>query len=77
MLNQVFIWNNAGERTAVLCATLAEARAVAKQSRTRENQTVKIGDAFGALYHWSRVMASAGNKWITRIVVNDVFLSYE
>jgi hypothetical protein len=69
--------SNAGEQNSMPCSTLADAKRSAKQCRTLDNQTVKIRDAFGSLYHWSRVMGAKGNRWTARGVVNDVFLSPE
>jgi hypothetical protein len=77
MAYDVVMWNNAGGRNAVSCETLADATQSAKQSRTLENRTVKIADAFGTVHHWNRIVGSKSNRWIVRPVVNDVFLSPE
>ncbi len=73
----VVTWNNAGERSVVSCATLDEAKKSAKQSRTLDNQTVKIADAFGTLQHWYRLVGAKSNRWVVRPVVNDVFLNQD
>jgi len=77
MSMHVETWNNAGERSVVPCASLAEAKKLAKQYRTVAYQTVKIGDAFGTLTHWSRVVGEKGNRWNSREVNHDVFLSQD
>jgi hypothetical protein len=71
--NQVVIWNTAGERNVLPCATIDDAKKLAKQSRTLDNQTVKICGALGTLYHWSRVLGAKNNRWLAQEVVNDVF----
>ena len=75
MSMHVETWNNAGERTVVPCASLDDAKKLAKQYRTLEYQTVKISDAFGTLTHWSRVVGAKANRWNMREVIHDGFLS--
>jgi hypothetical protein len=75
MIYDVLTWTNAGDRSALACETLADAKKSAQQSRTLDNQTVKIADAFGTVQHWNRVVGSKSNRWVVRPVVNDVFLS--
>lgn len=77
MAYDVLTWNNAGERSAVSCATLDDAKKSAKQSRTLEYQSVKIADAFGTLHHWNRIVGSKSNRWMARPVVNDVFINQD
>ncbi len=73
----VVTWSNAGERKVSPCASLSDAKKLAKQSRTTDNQSVKICDAFGTIFYWSRVVGSKGNRWNARGVVNDIFLGPE
>lgn len=70
---EVVAWNNAGARTAVPCVDLNEAKKLAKECRTLDNQTVKICDAFGTIFHWSRVVGVKVNRWFSRFVENDIF----
>ena len=70
MSNQVVIWNNAGERKALPCATIDDARKLAKESMTLDNQVVKICDAIGTMYHWTRVVGVKFNRWSEQSVVN-------
>jgi hypothetical protein len=74
---EVVTWSNGGERKAVSCASLAEAKKLAKQYRTTDNKSVKICDPFGTMFYWSRVVGSKGNRWAARGVINDIFLGPE
>ena len=53
---------------------MADALMKAKQARTLANRTVKVADAFGSTYHWSRSVHMARNHWTTRAVANDAFV---
>jgi hypothetical protein len=64
------IWSNAGERTSLPCASLDDAKKLAKESRTLDNQAVKVCDALGTMYHWTRVVGVKINRWSVQTVVN-------
>lgn len=72
-MHQLIIWDNEGLRRTKACADLKEALAAAKQARTLANRTVKIADAYGAIYHWTRSGASK-NHWCARAVANEGFV---
>ena len=62
----VIIWDNDGQRGVVHeTDALANALAVAKQVRTPQNRTVKIGHCGDAIRHWSRTVSARRNHWAT------------
>lgn len=73
-MQKVIVWDNDGTRTEQECADMADALAKAKQARTLANRTVKVADAFGSTYHWSRSEHLKRNHWSTRAVANDAYI---
>ena len=67
MRYEVIVWNNAGQRGVVHEAdALANALAVARQVRTRQNRTVKVGHCGDSIRHWTRTEGKHGNQWSAR-----------
>ena len=64
----VITWDNSGARTEHPVANQAAGLLLAKSLRTLANRTVKIADAFGSTYHWSRSVALDRNHWTARAV---------
>lgn len=73
-MQKVIVWDNEGTRTEQECHDMADALVKAKQARTPANRTVKVADAFGSTYHWSRSVHLARNHWTTRAVADDAFV---
>ena len=72
-MQKVIVWDNAGTRTVQECPDMRGALAKAKLARTLANRTVKVADAFGSTYHWSRSSHLVRNHWSARAVANDAF----
>jgi len=66
----VIVWDNSGTRTERPVASQAAGLALAKSLRTTANRTVKIADAFGSTYHWSRSVGLNRNHWSARAVAD-------
>ena len=71
---QVIVWDNTGTRSVVPCQTMEQASEVAKSKRTMDNRTVKIADAFGSTFHWSRSTHLHRNHWSSRAVDSSAFV---
>jgi hypothetical protein len=74
---EVIAVSNAGERKVTPCETLADAKKLAREMRTPENQSVKICDPLGTMFRWSRIVGVKSNRWAARTIINDVFLGPE
>ncbi len=72
-MKQVIVWDNEGKRSVLECASMTEALIKAKECRTLDNRTVKVADAFGSTYHWSRALHLRRNHWSARAVDNEAF----
>jgi hypothetical protein len=72
-MQQVIIWDNQGVRSVQNCTDLNDALCQAKAARTQANRTVKVADAFGSTYHWSRATHLTRNHWSARAVANEAF----
>ncbi len=66
----VIAWDNSGARTEYAVASQAAGLVLAKTLRTPANRTVKIADAFGSTYHWSRSVGLDRNHWTARAVAD-------
>jgi len=66
----VIVWDNSGTRTEYPVANRSAGLVLAKTKRTMFNRTVKIADAFGSTYHWSRTVGLARNHWTARAVAD-------
>lgn len=66
----VIVWDNSGTRTEHPVANQAAGLAMAKTLRTLDNRTVKIADAIGSTYHWSRSVGLTRNHWTARAVAD-------
>lgn len=69
----VVVWDNQGIRTVHECVDERDALSKAKTARTPNNRTVKVADAFGSTYHWSRSTHLVRNRWSARAVANEAF----
>lgn len=72
-MQTVIVWDNQGVRTVHTCSDMSDAMKKAKAARTLRNRTVKVADAFGSTYHWSRSEHLARNHWCARAVANEAF----
>lgn len=66
----VIAWDNSGARTKHPVASQAAGVALAKTLRTTTNRTVKVADALGSTYHWTRSSGVARNHWTARAVAD-------
>lgn len=66
----VIVWDNAGARVEHPVASQAAGVALAKTYRTPANRTVKVADALGSTYHWSRSVGVNRNHWTVRAVAD-------
>jgi hypothetical protein len=73
MPDKVIVWDNAGVRSVHEGTAKGGAVALAKMFRTLSNRTVKVADAFGSTYHWSRSVHLPPNQWSTRAVASEAF----
>lgn len=70
---EVIIWDNEGVKTTKPVENSAAAKVHAKMARSLSNRTVKIADAGGTTYHWSRNLSATKNHWVARPVANEFF----
>jgi hypothetical protein len=66
----VIVWDNAGARAKHPVASQAAGVDLAKTSRTPANRTVKVADALGSSFHWSRSIGLNRNHWTARAVTD-------
>lgn len=66
----VIAWDNNGARTEHPVVSQAAGLVLAKTLRTPANRTVKIADALGSTYHWSRSVELDRNHWTARAVAD-------
>lgn len=66
----VIAWDNNGTRTEHPVASEAAGLVLAKTLRTAANRTIKIADALGSTYHWTRSVGLDRNHWTARAVAD-------